>query len=366
MMINELTHRFDRVREQMDQQGIDHLLIGPSSDLIYMLNYEKRQSERLTLLVVPRKGQPRLVIPSFELPHIEKFSALVEPVSWTETEDPTETLARLIENRGRGQRIAVGGQLFTYFLLAIQAVMPDAEYLPGELVMNPVRMRKSAYEIDRLRVAGQAADQVFLALIKMPLVGLTELEVLSHIHRLLVEKGHDSVGGGIVGAGPNGASPHHHVGTRRLHTGDAVVIDYGGILDGYKSDMTRTFHIGEPSDGFRHVYEIVNEANQKAFEAVRPGVPAEEIDAVARNHIAAAGYGPRFLHRTGHGIGLDTHEPPYIVSGNRTPLDVGMTFSIEPGIYLEGQYGVRIEDIAVVTQGGAERLNTSTHQLQII
>jgi Xaa-Pro aminopeptidase len=130
--------------------------------------------------------------------------------------------------------------------------------------------------------------------------------------------------------------------------------------------MTRTFHIGEPSDGFRHVYEIVNEANQKAFEAVRPGVPAEEIDAVARNHIAAAGYGPRFLHRTGHGIGLDTHEPPYIVSGNRTPLDVGMTFSIEPGIYLEGQYGVRIEDIAVVTQGGAERLNTSTHQLQII
>jgi D-alanyl-D-alanine dipeptidase len=306
------------------------------------------------------------VIPSFELPHVEKFASLLEPVSWTETDVPTETLASLIQDRGRGKKIAVGGQLYTYFLLAIQAAMPDAKYLPGELVMDPIRMRKSAYEVDRLRAAGQAADQVFLSLIKMPLVGLTELEVLGHIHRLLVEKGHDSVGGGIAAAGPNGASPHHHAGTRKLEMGDAVVIDYGGILDGYKSDMTRTFHLGEPSDEFKQVYEIVNEANQKAFEAVRPGVPAEEIDAVARNHIAAAGYGPQFLHRTGHGIGLDTHETPYIVSGNKTPLDVGMTFSIEPGIYLEGKFGVRIEDIVVVTPDGAERFNTSTHELQVI
>jgi Xaa-Pro aminopeptidase len=362
----DFRERCDRVRAEMDQQAIDYLLVGPSSDLVYLIGYAARQSERLTLFVLPRQGTPRLVMPRFELPRVEKLATFFEPASWTETENPTELLALLLPDRARDMTIAVGGQLYTYFLLRIQQAMPHARYVAGELVIEPVRMRKTPYEIDQLRGASEAADAVFEALLKLPLVGLSEKEILAHIHRLLLEKGHDSVGGGIVGIGPNGASPHHHVSDRQAAIGDAVVIDYGGVRNDYRSDITRTFHIGPPSDEFRRVYDIVNEANQKAFEAVCPGVLAERIDAAARDHIAAAGFGPQFLHRTGHGIGLDGHEPPYIVSGNKTPLEEGMAFSIEPGIYLAGKFGVRIEDIVVVTATGADRLNRATHVLQVV
>lgn len=364
--MSEFQDRCKRVQGEMNRQGIDYLFVGPSTDLVYLLGYVARQSERLTLFVLPREGKPRLVMPSFELPRVEKIATFFEPVSWTEIQNPVELLTSLLPHRGRGAHIAVGGQLYTYFLLRIQQAMPDATYLPGALVIDPVRMRKTPGEIEILRAAGAAADRVFLSLMEMPLLGLTEKEVLALIHRLLVEKGHDSVGGGIAASGPNGASPHHHSTDRKLAIGDAVVIDYGGNLKEYKSDMTRTFHLGAPTEEFRRVYDIVNEANQKTFEAVRPGVLCEEIDAVARNYITAAGYGPQFLHRLGHGIGLDGHEPPYMVAGDKTALDVGMTFSIEPGIYLAGKFGVRIEDIAVVTENGAERLNTSTHELKIL
>jgi len=195
---------------------------------------------------------------------------------------------------------------------------------------------------------------------------MTERELLAEIHRLLIEKGHDTIGGGIVGIGPNGASPHHHVTDTPGAAGDAVVVDFGGARQNYRSDMTRTFHLGEPSDEFRRVYRIVDESNEAAFQHVRPGVTAQELDAVARDHIAAAGYGAAFLHRLGHGIGLDGHEAPYLVRGDTTVLDEGMTFSIEPGVYLEGRFGVRIEDVVVVTRDGAERLNESTHELQVL
>ncbi|HBY96785.1 MAG TPA: aminopeptidase P family protein [Chloroflexi bacterium] len=358
--------RFERVRAEMEREGVDYLLVGPSTDLVYLLGYPARQSERLTLFVLPRDGAPRLVMPSFELPRVERIRQLAEPASWTETENPTELLASLLPKRASGKKIAVGGQLYTYFLLRIQQALPEATFVPGELVLDPVRMRKSRYEIDQLRAASEAADAVFEALIEMPLKGRSEKEILVDIHRLLLEKGHESVGGGIVGIGENGASPHHHVGDRRAQRGDAVVVDFGGVRNNYRSDLTRTFSLGEPTDEFRRVYDIVNEANQKAFKAVRPGVPAEEIDRAARDHITAAGFGEAFLHRTGHGIGLDGHEPPYLVAGNKLPLEEGMTFSIEPGIYLAEKFGVRIEDIVVVTADGADRFNRSTHALQTV
>jgi Xaa-Pro aminopeptidase len=364
--MTEYHDRCNRVRAEMDRQGIDYLFVGPSTDLVYLLGYVARQSERLTLFILPRDGTPRMVMPSFELSRVAKLASLLEPASWTETEDPVELLASLLPDRGRGKKIAIGGQLYAYFLLRVQQAMPDAVYLSGELLMDQARMRKSAFEIEQMRAAGAAADRTFLSLLEMPLLGHSEKEVLAYVQRLLVDKGHDSVAGGIIAFGPNGASPHYNAGHRVLTMGDSVVMDYGGSLNEYKSDCTRTFHLGTPTDEFRRVYDIVNEANQKAFEAVRPGVPTKLIDAAARGHIAAAGYGPNFLHRTGHGIGLDIHEPPYIVSSDETILDVGMTFSIEPGIYLPGKFGVRIEDIVVVTPGGAERFNLSTHDLQVL
>lgn len=360
----ELSTRFERVRAQMARHELDYLLIGPSTDMVYLIDFPVRQSERMTILVIPREGTPRLVMPGFELPRVASLPQLFEPAPWEDGEDPAPVLAGLLDDKRAS--VAVGGQLFSHFLFRLQAAAPDARWSSGDAVMETVRVRKSPFEADALRGASEAADAVFEAIVRLPVAGMSERELLAEIHRLLLEEGHDTIGGGIVGYGSNGASPHHHVTDLRASPGDAVVVDFGGVRRNYRSDITRTFHVGEPSDEFRRVYEIVDEANAAAFERVRPGVTAEELDAAARDHIAAAGYGDAFLHRTGHGIGLDGHEAPYLVKGDTTPIEEGMTFSIEPGIYLEGRFGVRIEDIVLVTADGAERLNRSTHELQVV
>jgi Xaa-Pro aminopeptidase len=349
----------------MARHDLDYLLIGPSTDMVYLIDFPVRQSERLTILVIPREGTPRLVMPGFELPRVASLPAQFEPVPWEDGEDPARLLGSLLD-ADRAPVVAVGGQLFAHFLFRLQSAAPQARWQSGDAVMEVVRMRKSPAEVEALRAAGGAADAVFEQLLTLPVEGMSERELLAEIHRLLLEEGHDAIGGGIVGIGANGASPHHHVSEVRASAGNAVVVDFGGVRQNYRSDITRTFHVGEPPEDFRRVYAIVDEANQLAFERVEPGVTAEAIDAAAREHIAAAGYGDAFLHRTGHGIGLDGHEAPYLVRGDTTVLEDGMTFSIEPGIYLEGRFGVRIEDIVVVTSTGAERLNRSTHELQVL
>ncbi len=362
----EFAARLERVQGELARHKFDYLLIGPSSDMVYLIDFPVRQSERMTILVIPREGMPRLVMPGFELPRVQSLPPFFEPAPWEDGDDPSLLLASLLQANGAGATVGVGGQLFSHFFFRLQAAARDRRWRSGDLLMEQVRMRKSPFEVDALRAASQAADAVFRELITLPVLGMTERELLAEIHRLLLEKGHDMVGGGIVGFGPNGASPHHHATDKRSAAGDPVVVDFGGVRQNYRSDITRTFHLGEPSGEFRRVYEIVAEANEAAFQRVKPGVTAEELDAVARDHIAAAGYGDAFLHRLGHGIGLDGHEAPYLVRGDATVLDEGMTFSVEPGIYLEGRFGVRIEDIAVVTHDGAERLNGATHELQVL
>jgi Xaa-Pro aminopeptidase len=363
---SEFADRFDRVRAAMGQLDIDCLLVGPSTDMVYLLDFPVRQSERMTILVLPREGEPRLVMPRFELDRIASLPPLFQPAPWEDGDDPAPLLASLLPSGGDGMTVAVGGQMFTHFFLRIRDAAPSARFVSGDDVLEPARMRKSPYEVAALKAASEAADAVFEDLLALPVAGMSERELLAEIHRLLLEKGHDTIGGGIVGAGPNGAAPHHHVSERTIEQGDAVVVDFGGVRANYRSDITRTFHVGEPTDGFREIYELVNEANETGFAAVKPGVTAAEIDARTRQHIADAGYGPQFLHRTGHGIGLDGHEAPYLVRGDETALEEGMTFSIEPGIYLEGRFGVRIEDVVVVTATGAERLNRFTHELQVV
>ncbi len=364
--------RCQRVRDGLRNAGIDALLVGPSSDLFYLIGLNRPQSERLTHFILPAAEDetPRLILPSFETALAEPLAHFFDLVPWEETESPFERFAESLPTARSGQqlRLAVADQIYAHFLYRLQAAAPQAEFVPGGALLNPIRMVKEARELDYLTQAGAAADRTYLALLQLPLVGMSEAEVKQQLVALLPQHGHDpgAPAGAIVGVGENGASPHHHVGPRRIASGDAVVVDFGSTVNGYWSDMTRSFHVGPPSDEYRRVYDVVNEANQVAFEAIRPGVTAESIDAVARAHMTAAGYGHGILHRTGHGLGFDLHEAPYIVSGDTTVLREGMVFSVEPGIYLKGRFGVRIEDIVTVTADGARRFNHSTHDLQVL
>jgi Xaa-Pro aminopeptidase len=350
----------------MAAHHIDWIFVTHSTDLKYLINYTHRQSERMTLFLLPQEGRPTLLVPSFEMTVVEKYASFFDVEGWDETEDPVAHVASHVGGQGAGKTIAIGDQLYAVFLLRIQAALPAARWVQGGMILARLRMIKDSEEIASLRGAAHGADRSLQALLAQPLSGKTELDVIRFLHAQLLQNGHETIGTGIVGAGENGASPHHKTSTRTLEVGQAVVIDFGGGSKDYRSDITRTFHIGEPSAEFRRVYEIVQEAQQRAFEAVRPGVWAEDIDATARSYISQQGYGAYFLHRTGHGIGLDNHEPPYLVEGDVTVLEPGMMFSIEPGVYLKGQFGVRIEDIVMVTPTGAERLNEFPRDLTVV
>ena len=251
-------------------------------------------------------------------------------------------------------------------LIALQEAAPRTRYasMTGSLPM--LRAVKDAAEVELLAAAGAAADATYEQILSVRFAGRTELQVAADLARLLREHGHEQVDFTIVAAGSNGADPHHDIGDRVIREGDMVVLDFGGLKDGYGSDTTRTVHVGAPTPYEQQVFDVVRAAQQAAFEAVRPGVACQEIDRVARDIIEDAGFGEFFIHRTGHGIGLTTHEPPYLVRGEEQPLVPGMCFSIEPGIYLPGRFGVRIEDIVTVTGTGGRRLNTTDHALAVV
>ncbi len=353
-------------QQSMAKNGIDWLFVPHSTDLKYLIGHAHRQSERLTLLLLPKEGRPKMVLPSFEIPQMEKHASSFDLIGWEETENPIQKISQVVGNSGAGKTIAISNELHSVFLLRIQNVLKDANYIPGDSTVGVWRMLKDASEIEALSKAAEMTDRTLAHLLDQDLVDMTELDVIRFLHQQLLANGFEMVGTGIVGAGPNGASPHHKTSDKKLSRGDAVVVDFGGGMAGYRSDMTRTFHIGEPPEEFLRVYNIVRAAQEKALDAIRPGMTAESIDRICRGYISEKGYGPYFLHRTGHGIGLDGHEYPYIVEGNKTIIEEGMTFSVEPGIYLKGRFGVRIEDIVVVSANGALPLNKFTHELQII
>jgi D-alanyl-D-alanine dipeptidase len=315
------------------------------------------------LILVPGRD-PVLVVPALERPAAEAApgTAGVALESWTDGEDPYERVARIL----RAGRYALSDQTWASHLLALEHATGDCLFVAAGRALPPLRAVKDEDELALLRAAASSADAVFGEVASLPFAGWREVDVAADLDRLLRERGHERVEFTIVGSGPNGASPHHGAGDRRIEPGDAVVLDFGGVASGYCSDITRTVFVGEPGAEQRRVYEVVRAAQQAAFEAVRPGVPAQEVDRAARRVIADAGYGDRFVHRTGHGIGLEVHEPPYIVEGNETLLRPGMTFSDEPGIYLAGRFGVRIEDQVAVTADGAERLNDAPRDVTMV
>ncbi len=229
-----------------------------------------------------------------------------------------------------------------------------------------LRAIKDSRELELLAAAASAVDACAEEIYSARFAGRSEREVGAVLASLLREHGHSRVDFTVVGSGPNGANPHHELSERMIEVGDMVVLDFGGVRDGYGSDITRTVHVGEPTADEREVYEVVRLAQQAGFDAVRPGAACEDVDRAARRVITDAGYGERFIHRTGHGIGLTVHEPPYMIEGETRPLAPGMCFSVEPGIYLAGRFGVRIEDIVTVTEAGGRRLNNASRELRTV
>ena len=354
--------RFERVRQRLGELDIDALLLSVGADLPWLTEYTAMPLPRLTMLVLPADGDATLVVPRLEAPRVTPHPELFGIRPWDETEDPVAIVAELL---GRRRSLAISNRAWAAPLLALQASLPDAKWQPASVVTGPLRAVKDAGEITALRNAAAAADRVATALVEgeIDLVGRTEAEVSREISERLIEQGNQRVNFAIVGSGPNAASPHHDAGERVIGRGESVVCDFGGTMNGYCSDITRTVFTGEPPSEFRDLYTVLERAQAEAVGAVCPGVPAEDIDAVARRIITEGGYGAHFLHRTGHGIGLEEHEDPFIVGGNCERVSAGNAFSIEPGIYIEGRWGARIEDIVVVTDYGADSLNNVDRSL---
>ncbi|PWI42142.1 Xaa-Pro peptidase family protein [Streptomyces sp. ICBB 8177] len=360
--------RIERARRATAEAGIDALLVSPGADLRYLTGYHAHPLERLTCLVIPAGSDPLLVVPALEKPAAEASPVGgldLEVIGWAETDDPYAVVAERLPRNVK--RIAVDNHMWAEKLLAFRAAMPGAEQsLAGE-VLRELRMRKSPAEVEALRRAGAAIDRVHRRIGEWLKPGRTERDVARDIADAILQAGHATCDFVIVGSGPNGASPHHEVSDRVIRPGDPVVVDIGGTTpEGYCSDSTRTYAVGEPNSDFRELYAVLQRAQQAQTEAVRPGITAQELDAVGRDIIEDAGFGDHFIHRTGHGIGLETHEEPYIVAGSDLALEPGMAFSIEPGIYLPGRFGARIEDIAVCTADGGERLNVTGRDLVVL
>ncbi len=356
--------RLDRAAHVAAVAELGALLVTPGPDLAYLTGHAPPPLERLTLLVVAPDRQPVMLVPLLERPAALASPAAdwIEVVGWADGDDPYAVAAGLLPPG----RLAVTDQTWASHVLGLQEAAKDRTFVAAGRAMPPLRSVKDEEELAAMAKAASAADAAFADILHVPFAGRRELDVAADLAEALRRHGHRTADFTIVGSGPNGASPHHEAGDRVITDGDAVVLDFGGHLDGYCSDITRTVFVGEPPKEFDRVYDVVRRAQQAAFEAVRPGVPAEDVDRAAREVIDDAGYGEWFIHRTGHGIGLELHEPPYIVAGNTTSLEAGMTFSIEPGIYLPGRFGVRIEDIVAVTEDGARRLNEAPRDAQAV
>jgi Xaa-Pro aminopeptidase len=361
-MTEARSRRIERVRERMDDLGVDALLLSLGADLPWLTGYEAMPLERPTILVLPADAETTLVVPALEAPRVVAEPALFGLRAWRDTEDPVAMVAELVGGR---RHLAVSERMWARALLALQARMPGADWRLASVVTGELRAVKDAAEIEALRRAGAAADRVAAALVggDIPLVGRSEAEVSAEIGTRLRAEGHDRVNFAIVGSGPNSASPHHDAGSRVIAEGEVVVCDFGGTMAGYCSDITRTVVTGDPDPDFAALYAVLEEAQAEAVRAAVVGARCEDVDAAARRRIDDAGFGPNFIHRTGHGIGLEEHEEPYIVAGNAARLLPGQAFSVEPGIYLDGRFGARIEDIVVTTPEGPEALNSVDHRL---
>ncbi|MET9435674.1 aminopeptidase P family protein [Streptomyces sp. NPDC006551] len=359
--------RMTRAADAAADAGLAGVLVAPGPDMVHLTGYRPTAStERLTVLVLAAGRDPVLVVPTLEAPDAAKApgAPALTLRDWTDGKDPYAVTAPLLDAEGR---FAVSDNAWAMHLLGLQRALPSTSYIALTEALPMLRAVKDARELERIAAAGAAADQAYEEILTVRFAGRRETDVAADLAALLLRFGHSQVDFTVVGSGPNGADPHHEAGERVIERGDMVVLDFGGLKHGYGSDTTRTVHVGEPTAEERRVHDLVREAQQAGFEAVRPGVACQEVDRAARKVIADAGYGAYFIHRTGHGIGVTTHEPPYMIEGEERPILPGMCFSIEPGVYLPGRFGVRIEDIVTATEeGSGRRFNNTSREMAIV
>jgi Xaa-Pro aminopeptidase len=360
---NLSTERISHLQTQMIQSGVDVIAVAPTANMCYLLGFAPLPDERLcALLITPQAA--RLIVPTVNADQVEAHTGM-PAMRWSDAAGPAAVLAQaLVElNLKPGGILAADDTMRADALLAFQKAIAPAKTVVAGVLMNSLRMCKSEIEIETLARAAALTDQAVLAGAAACQPGVSEREVAAAIANYYQANGAELVDFTIVASGPNSAFPHHETGERRLQPGDTIILDIGATLGGYKSDITRVVHLGEPSAEVKAVYRAVQEANRCGREAAVAGALGRDVDRAARQAIEAAGYGPRFTHRTGHGLGLEIHEPPYITAESETVLAPGMVFSVEPGVYLPGQFGIRIEDIVVVTEGACRCLTGLDHEL---
>lgn len=358
--------RMERAAATAADAGLAGVLVAPGPDLVWLTGYQPTATtERLTLLVLAAGQDPVLVVPTLEAPDAARAAgaSALTLRDWTDGKDPYAVTAPLLDVSGR---FGVSDNAWAMHLLGFQQTLPDTSYVSLTQALPMLRAVKDDAELERLAAAGAAADAAYEEIQKVSFAGRRETDVAADLADLLLRFGHSQVDFTVVGSGPNGANPHHEAGDRVIERGDMVVLDFGGLLHGYGSDTSRTVHVGEPTAEEQRVHDVVREAQAAGCAAVRPGAACQDIDRAARDVITEFGYGEYFIHRTGHGIGVTTHEPPYMIEGEEQPLVPGMCFSVEPGIYLPGRFGVRIEDIVTVTEEGGRRLNATAREMAIV
>ena len=357
--------RLARVRTAMLEQGVDALLLSLGADLPWITGYDAMPLERLTMLVLPVDAEPTLVVPRMEAPRVKHDSELFAMRPWNEHESPTAIVAELV---GARTKLAISDRCWSTFLIDLETLLPKASFRQASTVTSALRARKDAAEIAALTRAGAAADVVAAQLHggEIALIGRTEAAVSADISQRLLDAGHDIVNFAIVAAGSNAASPHHHASDRVIAAGEVVLCDFGGTMDGYCSDITRCIYTGEPPTEFSEMYDVLMASQAAGVAAGTLGTPCQGVDQASRRVIVDAGFGAQFIHRTGHGIGMEAHEDPYMVEGNVTPLVAGHAYSVEPGIYFAGKWGMRLEDIVVASNDGPVALNTADHRLIVV
>ncbi len=363
-MAADFKTRTAKARAATKEHGLDWLIVPPSADLTYLTGVHAEPGDRLTVLLVPAEGEAVLLMPLLEAAAIEEDAAPASLVRWSDGADPRTLIAERLDG---ARAVGVGGSFWARDLLVLQAQLASARIVEATALLTPLRLTKDVAELDALRRAAHAADRVAARIAAEGLGGRTEGAVAARVEEMIIEEGHDKVSFRIVASGPHGAQPHYSGGTRTIEQGDLVVLDFGGSIDGYHSDITRTFAVGDPGPDARAVYEAVRRAQEVGVqEAAKQNATTGGVDRAVRAVLEGAGFGEYVVHRTGHGLGQELHEPPYIVDGDETVLTEGMVFSIEPGLYLPGRFGVRIEDIVAFTADGVERLNQADRSLQIV
>lgn len=360
--------RLDIIKDKMKERELDGLILFPSSNQYYLTGFRTFPGERLLLTIIPANGKPFFIAPMLYGSQVEKESWIKDIITWRDEDKPYELLKGIMEQRGLNRgHFAVDDNMYAVQLLSIIQALPQAQFLPMGDLLGGLRLLKSPEEVDKIREAGRIVDEVVEEVKKGARPGMTEIEIAALMEFEMRKRGSEGPSfETIVGSGPNSALPHYNAGERKVSPGEFMVLDFGATYRGYCSDTTRTLCMGEPSAKMREVYNVVKEAQEIGVRTVKPGIKAREVDEAVRKYITEKGYGEYFTHRTGHGLGLEIHEEPYISGISESVLKPGMVFSIEPGIYINGEFGVRIEDIVVVTEDGCERLNNYPRELTVI